>query len=143
MLTVEPALIEQYVVTGRVLYVFRPVLNHGAASLITTAAAFCAGEQNAFWPMHELLFERQSEVAATRDSDLPALMRSYAADLGLATEPFDTCMNDGAAQRLAEMLDAEQRQRGIRVQPVFEIGDIRLVGLQTLERFASLIERQP
>lgn len=143
VLTVEPALIERYVVTGRVLYVFRPVLNHGAASLITTAAAFCAGEQDAFWPMHELLFERQSEVAATRDSDLPALMRSYAADLGLAIELFDTCMNDGAVQRLAETLDAEQRQRGIRVQPVFEIGDVRLVGLQTLERFASLIERQP
>lgn len=93
--------------------------------------------------MHELLFERQSEVAATRDSDLPALMRSHAADLGLAIELFDTCMNDGAVQRLAETLDAEQRQRGIRVQPVFEIGDVRLVGLQTLERFASLIERQP
>ncbi|MGQ9611312.1 MAG: Rcas_1661 family thioredoxin-like (seleno)lipoprotein, partial [Chloroflexus sp.] len=49
----------------------------------------------------------------------------------------------GAVQRLAETLDAEQRQRGIRVQPVFEIGDVRLVGLQILERFASLIERQP
>ncbi|MGQ9479967.1 Rcas_1661 family thioredoxin-like (seleno)lipoprotein [Chloroflexus sp.] len=118
VLTVEPALIERYVVTRRVLYVFRPVLNHGAASLITTAAAFCAGEQDAFWLMHELIFERQSEVAATRDSD-------------------------GAVQRLAETLDAEQRQRGIRVQPVFEIGDVRLVGLQILERFASLIERQP
>ncbi|MBO9374795.1 MAG: thioredoxin domain-containing protein [Chloroflexus sp.] len=143
MLTVEPILIERYVVTGKVLYIFRPVLNHGTASLVTTAAAFCAGEQDAFWPMHELLFERQSEVATTRDADLPNLMSRYAAELGLAVTTFDTCMAEGATRQLAERLDAEQRQRGIRVQPVFEIGEIRLIGLQPFERFAEIIERQP
>ena len=143
MLTVEPILIERYVVTGKVLYIFRPVLNHGTASLVTTAAAFCAGEQDAFWPMHELLFERQSEVATTRDADLPNLMSRYAAELGLTVTTFTTCLEGGATQQLAENLDAEQRQRGIRVQPVFEIGEIRLIGLQPFERFAEIIERQP
>ncbi len=143
MLTVEPILIERYVVTGRVLYIFRPVLNHGTASLVTTVAAFCAGEQDAFWPMHELLFERQSEVATTRDADLPNLMGSYAAELGLTVTTFTACLEGGATRQLAENLDATPRQRGIRVQPIFEIGEIWLIGLQPFERFAEIIERQP
>ncbi len=142
-LTIEPELVERYVATGRVLYISRPVLNYGEHSLITSAAAVCAGEQDGFWVMREVLFARQPAVAASRVADLPALMAGYAAEIGLDAAALTACLERGAAQQLVAAFDAEQRQRGISSQPIFELADIRLVGLQSIERFASLIETQP
>lgn len=139
MLTVEPTLIERYVATGQLRLVFRPVLNHAERSLRTSEAAACAADQGRFWAMHELLFERQDTVWATSPADLPALMRGYAAEIGLDTAAFDACVADGAALALVQALDAEQRLRGITVQPIFEIGDRRLVGIQSVETFEALI----
>lgn len=139
MLTVEPELIARYVATGELYYVFRPVLNHGERSLRTSEAAACAAEQEQFWPMHELIFQRQDEVWATGEGDLPALMAGYAAELGLDRAAFDACVAGGEAAALVQALDAEQRTRGIRVQPVFEIADLRLVGLQSLDVFARIL----
>lgn len=143
MLAVEPQLIETYVRSGRVRLVFRPVLNHGERSLRTSEAAACAAEQQQFWPMHELLFQRQDAVSRTAVADLPALMRRYAEELGLDLAAFDACIADGQALALVQALDAEQRERGIRVQPVFEINGQRLVGFQSFETFQRIIDALP
>lgn len=143
MLTVEPDLIEAYVRTGRALYVFRPVLNHGERSLRTSEAAACAAEQGRFWDAHELLFARQDEVWATAPADLPALLAGYADTLGLDRPAFDACLQAGAALALVRQLDADQRARGITTQPIFEIGDQRIVGQQPLSVFRRIIERTP
>jgi protein-disulfide isomerase len=142
VLAVEPQIIETYVATGQVRLVFRPVLNHRERSLRTSEAAACAVEQNQFWPMHELLFQRQDEVWATADSDLPALMRGYAEEVGLDLTAFDACVAAGEALALVQSLDAEQRQRGIQAQPVFEINRQRLVGFQSFETFQRIIDNQ-
>jgi protein-disulfide isomerase len=143
VLTVEPQIIAEYVATGRVLYVFRPVLNHNERSRYSSEAAFCAGEQGAFWPMHELLFVQQPELWATAPNDFPALMARYAATLELDPIVFDTCMNDGTVRALVEALDAEQRTRGINTQPIFEIAGQRIVGAQSFRVFQEIIDRAP
>jgi protein-disulfide isomerase len=140
VLTVEPELVSSYVATGQILYVFRPVLNHGERSLRTSEAAACAAEQGQFWAMHGLLFERQDEVWATGEADLVPLMARYAAEVGLNPDAFDACVAAGEALAQVQALDAEQRERGIRAQPIFEIGDTRLVGSQPFSVFQRLIE---
>ncbi|MCG8347896.1 MAG: thioredoxin domain-containing protein [Chloroflexales bacterium] len=142
MLAVEPQIIETYVATGQVQLVFRPVLNHDERSLLTSEAAACALEQNQFWPMHELLFQRQRDVWFAAEDDLPALMRSYAEEIGLDLATFDACVDASEARALVQALDAEQRQRGIRVQPIFEISDQRLIGFQSFETFQRIIDNQ-
>jgi protein-disulfide isomerase len=139
VLTVEPDLIAQYVATGRVLYVFRPVLNHGERSLRASEAAFCAGEQGAFWPMHELLFVRQEQLFATAPDGLPALMAAYAAELGLDAEQFAACVATGAARATVQALDTEQRARGITSQPIFEVAGQRIIGAQPLSVFQAVL----
>lgn len=143
MLAVEPQLIDNYVQTGRIRLVFRPVLNHGDRSLITSEAAACAAEQSQFWQMHEMLFTRQDELWATDPAGLPALMQQYAEELGMDRATFDACVAAGNARALVQALDAEQRERGIRSQPVFELGEQRLVGFQSFETFQRLIDAQP
>lgn len=139
MLTVEPDLIAQYIATGRVLYVFRPVLNYSERSLRSSEAAFCAGEQGAFWPMRELLFVRQDELWATALANYPPLMAGYAAELELDPDAFASCVAAGEALAMVQALDAEQRARGITTQPIFEVAGQRIVGAQPLGVFQALL----
>src|SRR5262245_30362214 len=54
-----------------------------------TRAAECAGEQQAFWPMHDLLFARQKEWIGRRGQR--DRFASWATELGLDAEVFRTC----------------------------------------------------
>jgi protein-disulfide isomerase len=142
VLTVEPQIIEAYVRDGRARLVFRDVLNHGEHSERASEAAACAGQQGKFWEMHAVLFEKQSETWGASGSDaLLALMQSHAAALdGIDQDAFAQCMQSRATLDALKSADAEQRGRGITVQPVFEIGAERIFGTQPLEVFAKAIE---
>jgi protein-disulfide isomerase len=137
---IEPDIIDQYVESGQVRMIFRPVLNHGERSLSTTEAALCALQQDQFWPMHELLFNRQDEVWNTAEANLSQLMSDYAQELDLDSAAFESCMVEGTALAQAQQWDAEQRTRGITVQPIFEINGQRLVGVQTFGVFQNAID---
>ena len=54
---VLPTLQKQYIETGRLLFAFRnlPLKIHPHAEAAAFAAS-CAGEQQKFWPFHDLLF---------------------------------------------------------------------------------------
>ena len=141
MLTVEPEIVEDYVRGGQVRLVFRDVLNHGERSERTSEAAACAGQQGYFWQMHEMLFAQQDVVWGTGESQLVNLMISIAAGLdGLNHAAFGACLADRQTLEALRAADAEQRGRGIVYQPVFEIGQRRLAGLQPFEVMSAAIE---
>ena len=66
---------------GRVRLVFRnfPVADRHPYALTAALAAEAAGAQGAFWPMHDLLFERQDRLT-------DGALRAYAESLGLDGE---------------------------------------------------------
>jgi protein-disulfide isomerase len=141
VLTVEPELIERFVRSGQVKLVFRSVLNHDERSLQASEAAACAGEQQRFWDMRELVFNEQDTIWATSEANLPNLMVQFGQRLAnLDQEQYGACLSERRTRESLEQADAEQRQRGIRSQPIFEIGEVRLIGLQSVERLASVIE---
>jgi protein-disulfide isomerase len=146
VLTVEPKLIEQYVKTNKVKIVFRDVLNHGDRSLRTSEAAACAGKQGLFWQMHEILFERQSEVWGTSGQDATiALMNTYGKQVPtMDSNALNACLRDNATLKQLQAADAEQRTRGITSQPIFEITGKgttrRIVGKQSFEVFSAAID---
>ncbi len=141
MLAVEPEIVEQYVRPGKVRLVFRDVLNHGERSERASEAAACAGQQGRFWQMHALLFENQDSVWATANDGLVGLMLNFAAQLeGLDQAALAQCLNDRITLPALQAADAEQRARGITSQPIFEIGAQRLVGLQSFDALAAVIE---
>jgi protein-disulfide isomerase len=65
-------------------------------ALTAALAAEAAGEQSAFWPMHDLLFARQDRLT---DADL----RSYGAELGLDGDR----LVGAAAQRFGDKVEAD------------------------------------
>ena len=87
-----PTLAKQYVDTGKLLMVFRhlPITSIHPLATKAAEAAECAGRQNKFWEMHDLLFLRQKELSS------PSLV-SRANALGLDAMAFSTCLEGQAA----------------------------------------------
>jgi protein-disulfide isomerase len=142
VLTVEPELIGAYVKTGKLKLVFRDVLNHGERSDRASEAAACAGKQGKFWEMHALLFEKMSETWGASGSDaLLALMKQRASEIeGLDQAAFAQCVDGRETLAQLKAADAEQRERGIITQPIFEIGGQRIVGTRSFDVFAQTID---
>ncbi len=64
-------------------------------SVILAIGARCAGEQNAFWPMHDFLFDLQEDLALVTSEEEKKYALSQMADiLELNVERFDTCVEE-------------------------------------------------
>ncbi|MBC7183671.1 MAG: thioredoxin domain-containing protein, partial [Marinobacter sp.] len=82
---------QEYVDAGKVRFVYfdLPLQQH-ANAMPAAQAARCAGDQNAYWKMHDRLFENQTEWSGSNDP--VATFTRYAGDLGLQERRFRTCM---------------------------------------------------
>src|SRR5881628_2783703 len=65
-----PTLEREYVASGKVRFVFinLPLTKLHANAVAAAEAAMCAAQQQKFWPMHDLLFQRQAVWAARTDT---------------------------------------------------------------------------
>lgn len=82
---------KEYVESGQVRFVyFELPLSQHANAMPAAQAARCAGDQNAYWPMHDALYSNQSGWAGA--SDPQTTFASYASDLGLSENRFSRCM---------------------------------------------------
>ncbi|MBI5928713.1 MAG: thioredoxin domain-containing protein [Chloroflexi bacterium] len=68
-------------------------------------AAICAGKQNKFWEMHDILFYWQGRVSTTKSRIDTAVK-----ELGLDKGKFNDCYNDGDTRRQAERGYSEMSQ---------------------------------
>jgi protein-disulfide isomerase len=101
---------------NRVRLVFRhfPLEEVHPHALQAAEAAECAGAQQRFWPMHDLLFEHQQQQKV---NDL----RGYAERIGLDLERYDAEMRDHLyLQRIREH-QASGRASGARSTPTFYV----------------------
>ncbi len=138
MLGAGREIIADYVAAGLVRVVYWPMLDLGPNSHNAAAAAFCAGEQgvDAFWQMHDRLFEQQSDVfRADRDDFV-----NTAVALNLDPLAFGQCYDDGRGHTLALTLDNARRELGIVSRPTFDINGARLLGNQPYPVFAATID---
>lgn len=84
---------DEYVNQGKVYVIFHdfPLPYHDYAP-IASEATRCAGEQGAYWQMHDILFERQSEWA---NPAATARFVTFAGQLGLDGDAFKSCLESG------------------------------------------------
>lgn len=97
-------------------------------------AAQCAAGQQRFWDFHDKLFSSN----ALSLSDL----KSFAKELGLNTQAFDQCLEEGKYRARVEKDLAEGQRMGITGTPTFLINGRPLFGSQTFDRFKKLIDRE-
>ena len=75
-------------------------------------AAHCAGDQDRYWEMHEILYENSD---ALRVEDLKA----YAGEIGLDEKRFNGCLDASEKAALVEASAALANKLGIRGAPAF------------------------
>jgi protein-disulfide isomerase len=115
-LEAQPAVDEQFVDTGKVLWVTKhlPLKMHPQAA-VAAVAAECAADQGRYWEMQRLLYERQEQWA----KDAPdAPLQALAAELGLDMPVFSACFN--SRQAMERVLDDIYDAQGVtRTTPTF------------------------
>jgi protein-disulfide isomerase len=114
---VFPTIKKDYIDTGKLKYVFRdfpiPALHPQAPK--AHEAAHCAGEQNRYWEMHDILFEN------SKDFSVDALRR-YARQVGLDGQRFDACLDTGRYTSRVEKEVIDSQKVGVSGTPSFVIG---------------------
>lgn len=138
MLSTEPQVIAEYVDTGRIRYVYWPVLDH-APTQKTYEAAECAGEQGAthFWQIHNLFYAEQDRLwRANTDLYAEFAQRAGVPDL----DQFRQCLDGGQYAEKALQLDRQRRGDNIRLRPTFLIGEQMIPGAQSFEQLAQFID---
>jgi len=135
MARVLHAELERFPTELRLVYKHYPISYHTYA-LSAARAAVAAHVQGKFWPMHALLFERQS---ALTESDLVG----YAGELGLDQARFE---RDLRSPEVAERVEQDKRQGeslGVHATPTLFINGREVVRGsldQPLEDLAAWIE---
>jgi protein-disulfide isomerase len=120
--TYEAEVVEAFAATGKVRFEIRNAPFHGEGSRNAAQAAYCAAEQNAFWPMHDSLFLNQPTThGVSAPAFTPESLNTLAAQLGLDTSAFGQCLGSGKYAAQVEADYAETSSAGVTGTPTFFI----------------------
>ena len=134
-----PSIVENYVNTGKVKLVYRDYpLDFHAGALPAAEVAECAGEQDAYFAMHDRIFQTQSVWSAL--SDPSPSFKQYAADLGLNTARFETCLDEHQMQDEVNADVQDGIAAGVSGTPTFFINGQKIVGAQPYAVFSGLFD---
>lgn len=137
MLGVESELKQAYIKTGQVRFIFSPVLNHGDRSLQSHMASECAGDQGQFWPFRTFLFENQGRLY---QGDIRQTVKELAAEFGLESGDFNACIDEQHHLVRLTAQDEFRIQRGIKGQPMFDVGGDVFGGSAPFDAWAKVID---
>jgi protein-disulfide isomerase len=135
-------LIQEYVNTGKVNFVFRDFPLNGPDSVLAAEAAYCAGDQNKYWQYHDELYnnwggERTGWVNQKS-------LDQFATDVGLDLSQFDQCVSDKKYEN--KILENQQfgQEIGIDGTPSFIIFNdktiTKIVGAQPFSVFKQVLD---
>ena len=113
--TVKPKLVENFVNTGQVRFVFRSFQFIGEESFWAAEAAECANEQGKFWDYYDKLYASQSGEnmgAFTKEN-----LNTFAVELGLQTDEFNQCLASGKYSDKVKAETLEATKIGLRGTP--------------------------
>lgn len=135
-LQTEQPLIEDYVATEKVYFVYRTLGDWlGPESWASAEAAYCAGDQDRFWEYHDLLFANQGNGAFSRDR-----LRAFAQALDLDKEAFNACLGSAKYGEQVRQDLADGLQAGVRGTPSFLVNGKLVAGAQSYSMFRQEIE---
>jgi protein-disulfide isomerase len=125
--------------TGQVRFEIRNAPFHGEGARNAAEAAYCAAEQNMFWPMHDSLFLNQpTQEGAGMEAFSDARLNAIAMKLGLETAAFGQCLSSGKYTRqVSDDYDAALAA-GISGTPTFVVNDRPYVGPQSVDDFRRI-----
>ncbi|NIT04201.1 thioredoxin domain-containing protein [Candidatus Saccharibacteria bacterium] len=125
----------------QIRYIFRdfPLQFHSHAQIMAEAAR-CAGDQDQYWEMHDLIFATQADWSAKESAE--ADIAGFVTQLGLNKSQFDSCLDSGEHTQAVE----DDQQLGVKVgvqgTPTFFINGQKLVGARPFSSFKQIIDAE-
>jgi protein-disulfide isomerase len=115
-----PRLLSDYVEAGsvRILVKHLPEADQTAA-FEAAVAAECAGEQDAFWRMHDWLFQEQETWSQA--VDVAQALKAQAVGLGLDVEMYSTCLDQGQKTEKVQQDVSIAQQNELQPAPQFVV----------------------
>ncbi|HJX36976.1 MAG TPA: DsbA family protein [Anaerolineae bacterium] len=135
-----PLIEEQYIDTGKVRFIYRDFPVHGQPAVIMSMVAECAADQGKFWEMQSFVWERSDEWS--QSENLLATVQGYADELGIDTEEYTSCLEEGTVvERIIEDYNVGV-QDGVEATPSFLINGTLVRGALPFEKFQKVIEEK-
>jgi protein-disulfide isomerase len=125
----EPQIVESYVKTGKVYFVYRSMGNFigdnlekyngisDSESLDAAEAAYCAGDQNKFWEYHDILFANHTGEGAGDFTSRRLL--AFAEAIGLDMNQFRTCFSNTTYRQRVLQDETDGSAAGVTGTPAF------------------------
>ena len=151
----EPLLVEYFVKTGKVHFIYRSAGNWVSGNLggvrtesqDSAAAAYCAGDQNKFWEMHDALFTNNRDVE-DQGSFTDRRLKAIAESVGLDMNAFNECYDSGKYEDQVQQDFTDAQDAGITGTPFFvmtykvngETQTETINGAQPINEFQQKIE---
>ncbi len=131
-----PQIVTNLIETGRVHYSFKdlPLENIHPEARLAHIAARCAGEQEAFLPMHDALFEQQERWSGT-GINAELIFNEMATELTLDEDSFGQCLSERRYDTAVQANIDEAISFDITGTPFFLIDGYPVNGAQPYELF--------
>ncbi len=131
-----PRMLSEMIETGKVQYIIKdfPLDSIHPEARRAAAAARCAGEQGAYWEMHDAIFINQSDWAGLGDGAWD-ILAGLAESLELNMEEYNECAASGRYDSFIQANLQEGASLGVRGTPFFFIDGFPINGAQPYELF--------
>lgn len=126
---VWPTVKADFVDTGRVRWIFRPILtNPVQLAAASTILAECAADDR-FFDAADLLFQRQTDIfdTARAGGNVLGVYNEIAGEVGLTPEAFSACLQDPAMSQTLNDRAEQASEYEVPGTPSFVIGDDILI----------------
>jgi protein-disulfide isomerase len=139
-LTTMPLLEKEYVQTGKVrlVYINLPLTTRHPNAAAAAELAMCAARQGKFWPLHDLLFQRQDAWASRKDP--AAYFLTLGDSAGLDHAQLARCVSAKATAALVREDAARAAAAGAVSTPTFYIEGGLLEGAAPVEVFRAVLD---
>ena len=134
-----PQIVKEYIDTGKAKLYYRhyPLSFHPRAVPLALASE-CANDQNAFWKMHDKIFDNTATVSTSTDETI----KQWATELGLDMNTFNNCFDNKTHQSKVDGDFADGGAVGVSGTPTFYINGKQLVGAQPFAAFKAIIDEE-
>ncbi len=137
-----PKILEQYVKTGKIRYIYRDTVSVGGDQTVTVSSvSACANEQGKFWDFHQMAHANVETWGNFNGAELiSTLTQMSSTQLGIKANELNSCVSSNRyATRLTTDIELSRRF-GVTGTPAFVINGYFFSGALPFEVYQKIFE---
>lgn len=146
-LGIMPKIVDTYVVTGKAHFEFRPMAFIAAGSQLAAEGAYCAADQQKFWPYHDAAYEAVwlgyfSKGIEPTQVPLysPEGVKSIGAKAGVDSAQFDSCVAERLKKNQVQEFTELAQKNGVNGTPYFTVNGQPIKGVPSYDILEAAIK---